>query len=91
MTHTTKHGAPRLLERCELALTALGVVKRVYTDLAVVDVGERGFVARELIHGLSLQMLQEKTGAPIQLAADCRRLEAPARLEVAVHASADSN
>ena len=53
MTHTTKHGAPRLLDRCELALTALGVVKRVYTDLAVVDVDERGFVVRELIPGLS--------------------------------------
>src|SRR5712675_3316184 len=38
MEHVTKKGQPRLVERCALPLTAPGVVKRVYTNLAVLEV-----------------------------------------------------
>ena len=43
MEHVTRKGAPRLLEKCALPLTAVRCVSRVYTDLAVVDVTPQGF------------------------------------------------
>src|ERR1700723_2504895 len=44
MEHTTKEGEPRLRHRCTYPLTAKGVVTRVYTNLAVLDVTPHGFV-----------------------------------------------
>ena len=49
MEHVTRKGAPRLLEKCALPLTAVRCVSRVYTDLAVVDVTPQGFVVREMV------------------------------------------
>jgi 3-oxoadipate CoA-transferase beta subunit len=77
MEHTTRRGDPRLLERCALKLTAVRCVTRVFTDLAVVDVTDGGFVVREIIAGLSRDDLQARTGATLAFAADCRTLEAP--------------
>jgi 3-oxoadipate CoA-transferase beta subunit len=66
--HTTKEGAPKLVQRCSYPLTALGVVTRIYTNLAVIDVTPRGFVVREMVTGMTLEALQSKTGAPLRLA-----------------------
>jgi 3-oxoadipate CoA-transferase beta subunit len=66
--HRAKSGAPKLVERCRFPLTAKACVARVYTDLAVVEVTQAGFVARELCPGLTLEALQAATGAPIRLA-----------------------
>src|ERR1700739_2495814 len=46
MEHNTRKGDPRLMQKCTLPLTAVQCVKRVYTDLAVVDVTPTGFVVR---------------------------------------------
>jgi 3-oxoadipate CoA-transferase beta subunit len=51
-------GVSKLCERCSYPLTARGVVERVYTDLAIFDVGTNGFVIRELVDGLSPTELQ---------------------------------
>ena len=77
MEHVTRQGASRLLRTCALPLTAVGCVKRVYTDLAVIDVTPKGFVVREIVDGLSGQDLQAKTGARLSFAPDCGRLSAP--------------
>jgi 3-oxoadipate CoA-transferase beta subunit len=63
MEHNTRTGAARLLERCVYPLTAKSVVRRVYTDLAVLDVTPRGFVVRDMVDGLDFETLQAKTGA----------------------------
>ena len=63
MDHTTREGAPRLRHRCTYPLTAKAVVKRVYTNLAVLDVTPRGFVVRDMIPGLTLEALQARTEA----------------------------
>jgi 3-oxoadipate CoA-transferase, beta subunit len=69
MEHTTKDGRPKLVTRCGYPLTAAGVVTRVYTNLAVLDVVPgRGFVVREIAPGLDLAGLQERTGAPLAAA-----------------------
>jgi 3-oxoadipate CoA-transferase beta subunit len=65
MEHTTKEGAPRLVRRCSYPLTAAGVVKRVYTNLAVLDVTERGFVVLDTAPGLTFDALQSKTDAKL--------------------------
>jgi 3-oxoadipate CoA-transferase, beta subunit len=66
MEHQTKSGESRLVRRCTYPLTALGVVKRVYTNLAVLDVTAEGFAVREMVEGLTLDALQKLTDAPLR-------------------------
>ena len=67
MEHTTKEGKPKLTRRCSYPLTALRAVSRVYTNLAVLDVTERGFVVRDMVPGLTLGELQARTEAELHL------------------------
>jgi len=66
--HCTKTGEPKLVERCTYPLTGVGVVTRVYTDLAVIDVTPEGFRVIELAPGVELDALRERTGAPLHVA-----------------------
>ncbi|MEM9415931.1 MAG: 3-oxoacid CoA-transferase subunit B [Planctomycetota bacterium] len=63
--HTTKQGEPKLVERCSYPLTGQGVVSRVYTNLAVVDITPKGFELVELAPGVSYEEVEQKTGASI--------------------------
>ena len=67
MEHTTKSGESRLVRTCSYPVTALGAVSRVYTNLAVLDVTEQGFVVVDIVPGLDLAGLQERTAAPLHL------------------------
>ena len=78
LEHNTKEGAPRIRKQCQYPLTAPSVVKRIYTNLAVIDVTPDGLVAREIVQGLDCAGLQERTEAKLTLANDWRVLEAPA-------------
>ena len=69
MEHVTKEGAPRLVGRCAYPLTAAGVVSRVYTNLAVIDVTAEGFVVRDMAPGVTFAALQAQTGATLRMAA----------------------
>ncbi len=77
MEHVTRKGAPRLLASCTLPLTAVRCVKRIYTDLAVLDVTPSGLVVCEMLAGLSEADLRARTGAPLRFAPDCRPLVTP--------------
>ena len=68
MEHQTKSGASRLVRRCSYPLTALGVVKRVYTNLAVLDVTPEGFAVRDMVAGMTVDALQKLTDAPLHAA-----------------------
>jgi 3-oxoadipate CoA-transferase beta subunit len=78
MEHNTRKGAPRLVETCALPLTAKACVRRIYTDLAVIDVAPSGFVVRELLGGMEPGELQARSGARLAFPSDCRPLAAPA-------------
>ena len=62
MEHRTREGRAKVVERCSYPLTAAGVVTRVYTDLAVLDITPKGVVVREMVAGLGLEELQACTG-----------------------------
>ncbi|SER79994.1 3-oxoacid CoA-transferase subunit B [Azotobacter beijerinckii] len=66
MEHCAKGGAHKLLARCELPLTGVGVVDRIITDLAVLDVTDAGLKLVELAEGVTFEQLQEATGCPVQ-------------------------
>jgi 3-oxoadipate CoA-transferase beta subunit len=72
MEHTTKNSSPKILERCTYPLTAAGVVDRIYTNLAVIDVTADGLVVREMAPGLEFAELKNQTGAELRLANDWR-------------------
>lgn len=61
--HTTKQGIAKLVERCSYPLTGQAVVKRIYTDLAVIDVTEHGFELVELAPGVAFDFVKQRTGA----------------------------
>jgi 3-oxoadipate CoA-transferase beta subunit len=65
MEHVTKTGEPKLVPRCSYPVTGLGCVRRVYTDLAVLDITAAGIVVREMAEGLDFAALQACTGAPL--------------------------
>ncbi len=65
MEHVTKEGKSKIVERCSYPLTGIGVVKRVYTDLAVIEVTSRGLAANRLVPGLAFEDLQRMTGVSL--------------------------
>jgi 3-oxoadipate CoA-transferase beta subunit len=78
MEHNAKDGSPRLRKACTLPLTAARCIKRVYTNLAVLDVTREGFVVREMVEGIDLDALQTLTEAKLALANDWKKLTPPA-------------
>ena len=68
--HCTKTGDPKLVESCSYPLTGRGVVDRVYTNLAVIDVTPDGFQVVELCPGVEFETVQELTGAPLRPASE---------------------
>jgi 3-oxoacid CoA-transferase subunit B len=78
MDHVTKTGDAKLVTACSLPLTGRGVVSRVITDLAVLDVAGDGFELIELAPGVEYDDVVAKTAAPVS---DQRRSAASSERE----------
>ena len=77
MDHTDKKGNPRILKHCSLPLTAAGCVKRIYTNLAVIDITPQGLFVVEMVDGMTLEKLQTITEPKLQLANSWQALAPP--------------
>jgi len=70
MDHNAKSGAPKLLKKCSLPLTGVGVVDMVVTDLGVFEIDEQGMTLIELAPDVTVDEVKERTEAGFKVADD---------------------
>jgi acetate CoA/acetoacetate CoA-transferase beta subunit len=74
MTHTQK-GAPKILKKCTLPYTALGVVNMIITEMGVLEVREEGLVLTELHPDFTKEQVQEATEAKVIFSPDLKPMQ----------------
>jgi 3-oxoacid CoA-transferase subunit B len=67
MEHVTRDGGHKILEQCTLPLTGVKCVNQIITEMAVIDVTERGLVLREIAEDTTLDAVKAATGAPLHI------------------------
>ena len=70
MTHTNKKGESKLLEACTLPLTGVDCVKKIVSDLAVIEVKDGAFHLLERAPGVSVEEIQQKTAGKLVVNGD---------------------
>jgi 3-oxoacid CoA-transferase subunit B len=75
MEHATKDGKPKILGKCNLPLTGLGVVDLIVTELAVIEVeADKGLLLREIAPGITADAVQNLTEARLRVAPDLKTI-----------------
>src|SRR6185369_8703528 len=75
MEHTTKSGAPKILNRCTLPLTGLKVVDTIATEMAWIKVTPEGLVLEEIAPGLSVEDVQKATEPKLKIATNLKEMK----------------
>jgi 3-oxoacid CoA-transferase subunit B len=74
MEHCNKKGESKILKKCTLPLTGKGVVQRIITELAVMDVTTDGLVLRELAPGVTAEQVLKATDAHLNISKDIKEM-----------------
>lgn len=75
MTHANKHGESKLLEICSLPLTGKSCIKKVVTDLAVIEIHDGAFHLKERAPGVSVEEIQKKTSGKLIVDGDIPEIQ----------------
>lgn len=67
MEHVAKDGSYKIVDECSLPFTGTGVVERIITDLAVIDVTGDGLVLREVSPGVTPEEVRDRTEPPLTI------------------------
>ena len=72
MEHTTRDGQPKILKKCTLPLTGVGVVNTIVTEMACIEVTPEGLELREVAPGLSVEAVQKATDARLTVSSELK-------------------
>jgi 3-oxoacid CoA-transferase subunit B len=75
MEHNAGEGEFKIVRECTYPLTAVGVVKKVFTDIAVLSIDEQGFVLEEMAPGWTAEEVQAQSDAPLRFSPDLREID----------------
>jgi 3-oxoacid CoA-transferase B subunit len=75
MEHNAGEGEYKIVRECTYPLTAVGVVKKVFTDIAVLSIDTEGFVLEEVAPGWTAAEVQSQSDAPLRISPDLREID----------------
>ena len=74
MEHITKSGEPKVLHKCNYPLTAKGVARKIFTNLAVIYITINGLVVREVVRGLTSEDIRVVTEPKLIITSDLKEI-----------------
>jgi acyl CoA:acetate/3-ketoacid CoA transferase beta subunit len=75
MEHNAGEGEFKIVRECTYPLTAVGVVKKVFTDIAVLSIDANGFVLEEVAPGWTAEDVQSQSDAPLRISPTLHEME----------------
>jgi 3-oxoacid CoA-transferase subunit B len=74
MEHASKDGKPKIMRKCTLPLTGVGVVDLIVTELAVIEVTPDGLVLREIAEDVTPEAVQQLTEARLRVSPELKKI-----------------